>query len=124
MSTQQTTTNVSPYHVDNVMEKMREYAETPEDQKPKECPYSEEERKKIIEMNHKTLSQCPAFKDHKCPFQSVKTMDDIQKIARSVSDLKSRCPAMHENHPNPHGKLMDFIEKQAEVVDTSSKNHF
>ncbi|KAL9649898.1 hypothetical protein ABK040_011371 [Willaertia magna] len=99
--------------IDQVLEKMREFLEMPEDQQPKECPFSEE-KKVFVQHNQQLVTQCPAFHSHKCPFDHIHDMEHLKKKISNIPSLKTRCPVMAESHPNSHGKLVDILEYEAE----------
>ena len=85
---------------------MKEYAELPTDQKPDHCPLDKKDQEVFLGHYRNLMSQCPAFEQHKCPFDHVKTVDDIHGIVQHINSQKIReCPAFDEKH----GDLMSML---------------
>ncbi len=94
-----------------VLNKMKEYVETPVEKQPHICPLNEQERKVFEEHYHTLLDQCPAFANHKCPFDHVHSMNEIhEKIKHINHEEVKKCPAFDDKH----GELMKVLKKDIE----------
>ncbi|KAF0975181.1 hypothetical protein FDP41_005934 [Naegleria fowleri] len=110
--------------LDQVLEKLRQYLEgTAKSREESTCPFTPEERDLFIQHYSKSfLEKCPAFFSHQCPFVKLKNYSQFEEIMHKIPRNKlSECPVMHLNHPNPHGKLVDQVQKELEGQSVNKK---
>lgn len=94
-----------------VLDKMKRYVEMPRENQPDNCPFDESERKVFEQHYHTLLSQCPAFANHKCPFDHAHSMSDLHQSVKNLPhDQVKRCPAFDDHH----GDLMRVLTKDVQ----------
>ena len=94
-----------------VLEKMKNFVELPRDQQPSTCPLNEAERNVFEQHYNSLLSQCPAFSNHKCPFDHAHSMKDLHDSVKNIPhDQVKKCPAFDSHH----GDLMTILSKDVQ----------
>jgi hypothetical protein len=73
------------------------------------CPY------KGVDMS--TLKECPAFKDHKCPFDGTHQID-ISKIQQCPA-FKDGCPFAHKHEKHDHANMTEHAATEHIAVEAT-----
>ena len=100
---------MSEVSIETVLSKLKSFLELPEDQQPKECPFTEEEKKIFVEHHQTMVKQCPAFHDHACPFTQIHSLKTFKEKVNHIPNVENRCPAM-ANESTTHDVILKLLK--------------